>query len=379
MILRQTGVMFVDAYRELNYKKLFWITMALSIIVVAVLACLGITDEGPTIFGWQMPFEIISTRVIEKATFYKLLFFLVGFSIWLTWAATILAIISTSSIIPDFVSSGSIELSLSKPIGRLRLFLTKYLTGLTFVALQVAVFSLATFLVIGVRGSSWDPRVFWAIPLIVLFFSYLFAVSALAGLVTRSAVAAIIATALVWVAAWAVNSVEAGLLLQSRMEREMAVSLHETEITKLQKDLATLPQTGGTEQQENERKRLSGILAEYEAGLAKVNESLATVKMWHSWTYGVAAILPKTGATIEVLRTQLVRGSEIEKLVDNAPEPPPRMVNRLGAVRVSQKTLAKEHSKAVAGRSLGWVIGTSLAFEGVLLGAAALLFCRRDF
>ena len=38
MILTQTTALFVDAYRELNARKLFWITMALNILAVALFA-----------------------------------------------------------------------------------------------------------------------------------------------------------------------------------------------------------------------------------------------------------------------------------------------------------------------------------------------------
>jgi hypothetical protein len=30
-------------------------------------------------------------------------------------------------------------------------------------------------------------------------------------------------------------------------------------------------------------------------------------------------------------------------------------------------------------RSIGWVIGSSLLFEGVVVGIAAWIFCRRDY
>ncbi|MGH7133911.1 MAG: ABC transporter permease, partial [Phycisphaerales bacterium] len=225
MILRQTGAMFVDAYRELNYKKMFWITLALSMVVVAAIACIGINDQGFTVFKWTFPIELLNTSIIEKSAFYRFVFYTFGFGIWLTWAATILAIISTASIIPDFVSSGSIELSLSKPIGRLRLFFTKYLTGLTFVALQVAVFALGAFIVIGIRGGSWDLRMFWSIPLVLLFFSYLYCISALVGILTRSTVAAILVTVLLWAVIWMAHMVESGWLLQTRVQYDVAVQL----------------------------------------------------------------------------------------------------------------------------------------------------------
>ena len=31
------------------------------------------------------------------------------------------------------------------------------------------------------------------------------------------------------------------------------------------------------------------------------------------------------------------------------------------------------------GRSIAWVVGTSLGFEAVVLAFAAMIFCRRDY
>ena len=53
--MRQTWAIFVDAYRELNGKKLFWIVLALSAAVVAAFAAVGINDKGLTVFWWKFP------------------------------------------------------------------------------------------------------------------------------------------------------------------------------------------------------------------------------------------------------------------------------------------------------------------------------------
>ena len=42
--------LFIDAYRQLNAKKLFWITLAISGIVVAFYASIGVNDSGMTMF-----------------------------------------------------------------------------------------------------------------------------------------------------------------------------------------------------------------------------------------------------------------------------------------------------------------------------------------
>src|SRR5690606_37103305 len=141
---------------------MFWITLAISALVVLAFAALGIGERGVTFLWMEFDSDLFSAQRIEPRLFYKWAFVNVGVPIWLTWAAAILALISTASIFPDFVSRGSVEALLSKPIGRLRLYLTKYFTGLLFVAAQVVVFTVASFLVIAIRGKSLEWGLFLA-------------------------------------------------------------------------------------------------------------------------------------------------------------------------------------------------------------------------
>ena len=52
-MIRQTVALFIDAYRELNARKLFWITLILSVIVVVAFALLGINDRGISFLHWN--------------------------------------------------------------------------------------------------------------------------------------------------------------------------------------------------------------------------------------------------------------------------------------------------------------------------------------
>ena len=174
MILMQTKAMFIDAYRELNAKKLFWITMMLTVVFSLALATIGIDESGVSFLWFKIGFLPLNTDILTAKQFYLAAFSYLGIGIWLTWIATILAIISTSGIIPDLVTEGVIECMLAKPISRVRLFLTKYSTGLMFVALQVAAFSVVSMLVIWIRGGYLEPRILLAIPIVVCFYSFLF-------------------------------------------------------------------------------------------------------------------------------------------------------------------------------------------------------------
>ena len=54
VMMRQTIALIVDAYRELNYKKLFWITLIISAIVVLSFLGVKIDDDFMTVFGMKV-------------------------------------------------------------------------------------------------------------------------------------------------------------------------------------------------------------------------------------------------------------------------------------------------------------------------------------
>lgn len=406
-MMTQTLAMFVDAYRELNAKRLFWISVLLSGLIVASMACVGINEKGITVLWWNLDVEFINTTVISKPTFYKMFMFLpVGMSIWLTWAATILALISTASMVPDFIGSGSIELSLSRPIGRLRLFLTKYLAGLTFVALQVSVFTVASFVLIGVRGESWEPRLFLAIPLVLAFFSYLFAVCVLAGLITRSTIASLLITAIFWITIFLVHLGESGIVLElretkklsiERMERSVQVDLP-ARIADLEPRAVVPPDPVPTDDpaldakatQEHDRavrlanrsrERLDSAREELSQTTERLEEArleLPRLERIHGFFYVAKSILPKTNETMGLLERQIVAMTDMQGFRD-------AMVNRVEVGEEDRKRgvdpfeVSKRIERILRERSVAWVLGTSLAFEAAVLAIACWIFCRRDF
>lgn len=385
-MITQTLAIFHDAYRELNAKKMFWIVLILSALVVLVFAAVGIDNQQLTVFAWQTPIPIM----MEPAEFYRAMFTTLGISIWLTFIATILALISTSSIFPDFISGGSIDLYLSKPISRLRLFVTKYAAGLLFAALQVFVFSLACFLVIGVRGGAWEPRLFLAVPLVVIFFSYLFCVSTLIGVLTRSTVAAILLTALAWFLMWGVGTAEVALLMfrtaAERQAKQVAPELRvmEGQIAFIEK-LSPEQQAAQVEQLKLLRDRRDELRSQSN------DTAVRNIAIAHDIVYGVKTVLPKTGDTTDLLDRWLLSektltGDFEEEMHGESVEPPLAVTTtpstqprrRRGPDPDMQKDAAAV-AKELNTRPVSWVIGTSLGFEAVVLALAAWVFCRRDY
>jgi ABC-type transport system involved in multi-copper enzyme maturation permease subunit len=381
MILTQTWAMFVDAYRELNSKKLFWITLGLSIIVVLACAMLGINDRGITLLVWTLgDIEFLNSKVIAPQLFYKFLFASVAIPLWLTWAATILAIISTAGIIPEFVSGGAIEMSLSKPIGRLRLLLTKYATALLFVALQVFVFTLGWFILIGIRGHSWEPRLFLAVPIVLVFFSYLYGVCALVGLVTRSAIASILITALFWLVIFAVHVTE-----QQFLTLKLRDELRQQKVSAYIESLRAQRERQEQDAAKDHRVLDPSIIATNESSiklresqLAELREIAPGNRLWHRISFATMSVLPKTSETVALLNRWLLSSDEMSKFVPSETEEATPL-DRRDKYGVSGRMLARAKEDATRHRGLLWVLGTSFLFEGVVVATMCVIFRRRDF
>ncbi|MBN2580812.1 MAG: ABC transporter permease [Pirellulales bacterium] len=350
--MTQTWAIFLEAYRSLNSKKLFWLVLILSGLFVASFAGVGVNPQGLKILFWQIDSDLFNARQVPPDQFYKLLFTQIGIGVWLAWLATILALVSTAGIFPDLIGSGSIDLYVSKPIGRLRLFLTEYAAGLLFTALQVTIFSAACFLVIGLRGGVWEPGLFLAVPLVVCFFSYLFAVCVLLGVWTRSTVAALLLTLLFWFGVFLVGSAENTLLMFKTMNKRGV-------------DFAAV-QVEAHQQKNSTPKAIRPPTAAPTAEAEGSNDSPA-LDVAYDVVHGVRTVLPKTSDTIELLERALMKVAEL-------PHQPPA-----GPETMKMQAAQKDLIDVLRGRSIAWILGTSLGFEAFVLFWAALLFCRRDY
>jgi ABC-type transport system involved in multi-copper enzyme maturation permease subunit len=383
VILTQTFALLVDAYRELNARKLFWVTLALSLLVVAVMAASGINERGITFLIWTLDFIPINSTTLKPEVFYKGMFSNLGIGLWLSWVAAILALISTAGVIPDLVSSGAIETVLSKPISRIRLFLTKYLMGLLFVALQVLVFSLGSFLVFGLRAGLWEPRLFLAVPIVVIFFSYLFSVCSLVGLLTRSTTTSLLATLVFWFVLFVLNSGDA-VLMQFRVQGEAMLEAEQGRLTLMEKNTAKVLRqqreragepVEGWEPTAEDLELNNPFLRTNRARAADLEENLTELVFWSDLVYRVKTALPKTTETIALLERNLIDLSDIPLPDNDLPEP----TLDDAAIELDPQETAREVEARLRERSTAWVLGTSLAFEGVVLAVCCLVFARRDF
>ncbi len=95
-------------------------------------------------------------------------------------------------------------------------------------------------------------------------------------------------------------------------------------------------------------------------------ETAETARRWHTRLYAVFIALPKTGATKELFQRWVIDKSDWDGFL--------KMLDQMGNGEGS--SAAQEEMNE---RPLWWVLGTSLAFEALVLALACWIFCRRDF
>lgn len=198
----QFWALIVDSFRESIDRKIFWVMGAMSLLVVATMVCVGFESDRITFFFglWEVetghfdPLSGLGRSRIVGLVVYVLM------DLFLGWIGVILMIIATASVFPALMQRGAIDVLLSKPISRPRIFLFKYLASMVFVLLQAILFVGLTFLVMGFHWKVWVPGYLLSIPLLVLLFSYVYCVSVLVAVKTRSTVAAILLSIGVWFA-----------------------------------------------------------------------------------------------------------------------------------------------------------------------------------
>ena len=198
----QLWALIKDGFRESRDRRIFWVMLLLSGCVAAAMFCMRFEPDGiDVLFGmWKFEAEQFSlngalrTDVIAAVIVDGIMDTALG-SIGI-----MLSIIATAGFLPHLLEKGSIEVVVSKPIARWKLFLGRYLGGISFVLFHATVFIGLTFLVAGVRWGVWLPGYLFAIPLVTLLFSFLYCISALTAVLTRGTITAVLVTLVAWTA-----------------------------------------------------------------------------------------------------------------------------------------------------------------------------------
>ena len=125
MIRQQTFALAVDAYRDLQSRKLFWITICLTLLIACSFAVIGVNAKGLQFLWFTLEIPGINCYSLPPKVLYTELFVQLGFKYWLAWIASILALISTADLFPNLMREGAVDMLLTRPISRVRLFFTR--------------------------------------------------------------------------------------------------------------------------------------------------------------------------------------------------------------------------------------------------------------
>jgi ABC-type transport system involved in multi-copper enzyme maturation permease subunit len=136
-------------------------------------------------------------------------------NIFAGFVGMLVAIVVASSFVPNFLQKGTVDFVLSRPLGRTRLLLYKYLGGVCFISVLASVLIAGCWLAISIRTSFWSPWFLATILTVTGTFAVLYSVAVLFGVLTRSGAL----SALLSIAVWGVS----GLIVGGRQTVRMLV------------------------------------------------------------------------------------------------------------------------------------------------------------
>lgn len=198
----QMWALMADTFRQSRDRRIFWLMLLISMATAGAMACVAFEPgKVNVLFGfWEIKTDLFTSASQIRADVIASVVVDFIMDLVLGWLGVILSIIATAGFIPGMMERGGIEVLASKPLKRWKLFLGKYLGSMGFWSFQAVVFVGLTFLVVGFRWGIWLPGYLWTIPLVVLLFSYLYCVSALAAVLFRGTVTVVLITLGAWVA-----------------------------------------------------------------------------------------------------------------------------------------------------------------------------------
>lgn len=205
-----------ESFSQAMAGRIFWFMLIVSGLVI--LFCLSVSIEGgeplvapddielrPERGQMSVAFGAFRTALFRdgetQVHFLQLLL-----AEWVAGAGGILlALIWTAGFLPDFLQPASASVLLAKPMPRWALLVGKIFGVLAFVALQVIIFFLGTWLALGLKTGFWVSSYLWGIPVLLIHFIACYSFSVWLAVMTRNTTVCVIGSLLFWFACWGMN------------------------------------------------------------------------------------------------------------------------------------------------------------------------------
>jgi ABC-type transport system involved in multi-copper enzyme maturation permease subunit len=274
--------------------------------------------------------------------------------------AVLVSIIITAFFIPNMLRKGTVDLLLVKPIRRPALLVYKYVGGLAFMFLNTVVAVGGMWLALGLRSGVWAVSFLLTILALTYFFAVLYAVSTFFGVLTRSAIAAILLTIGAWFFMFLVRTTHSYFEVRRAMDRTAQV-MHDKLGDEGVKALEGLAKAGQEE----------GAGPRGGPGRPPSLETMRFEENWLSHTVTVLyKILPRTGEVDQRLNRRLSHD-----LAFGDPFPPPKQdrppPQLPGGIEIPRLTPPPP--------SWAEILGVSTAFIAVFLGLSCWWFATKDY
>jgi ABC-type transport system involved in multi-copper enzyme maturation permease subunit len=171
----------------------YFFLSSMFIIIFAFAVNLDIVEgslAGAKLFGNQVQMGGNSQISIEKLV----LGFESGFSGFLYFLCTFLAIFATAHLVPRMQEKGTIDLYLSRPVARVKLLLSRYIAGLILAGANIFYLIISMWLIVVWKTHVVHPRFLIAGVIILFVVATLLAFAFLIGVVTSSTAVSIMTT-----------------------------------------------------------------------------------------------------------------------------------------------------------------------------------------
>jgi ABC-type transport system involved in multi-copper enzyme maturation permease subunit len=184
-----------DVFREAAARwtlLAYFVLSSLFILIFAFAVNLDIVDgalAGARLFGRSL--ELSDSRIdLDKLV----LGFESGFSAFLYLVGTFLAIFATAHLVPRLQEKGTVDLYLSRPVGRISLLLSRYAAGLLLAGVNLAYLIGSIWAIVFWKTGVAHPRFLLGGAVILFAISALLSFAFLVGVVTSSTGVSIMAT-----------------------------------------------------------------------------------------------------------------------------------------------------------------------------------------
>ena len=176
----------------------YFILSSIFVLIFASAVNLDIVDgalAGAKLFGQEV--DVDSSDMIDVETL--VIGFQSGFSAFLFLVGIFLAVFATSHLVPRLQDKGTVDLYLSRPVGRVKMLLYRYIAGLLLSAANVVYLIGMIWVIIAWKTHVFHPRFLMSGVIIMFVIAVLLAFAFLIGVITSSTAVSIMSTYAIFV------------------------------------------------------------------------------------------------------------------------------------------------------------------------------------